>query len=289
MTPIYMNRALDDNTRRERIFGGAFFLYSAPTSGARMVEWARELIDAGFDSVADPRLAHRELSVDQFAARAGPIKSRFTNDPVTKEICQRIITDMGADPERTYFDLPRLRIIPPSSYLSSGVSYNYAAHRDTWYAHPAQLINYWVPVFDVEPETVMSMYVEYFQRPVKNASIGWDYDAWVKNSRFAAATNIKKEERPHPLPLENVVDSADIRIVQNAGDLFMFSTCQLHASVPNHTDVVRFSYDMRTLNIDDYLAKRGPQNVDSGATGSTLNEFLRVKDLAPLEPEQVAR
>jgi len=53
--------------------------------------------------------------------------------------------------------------------------------------------------------------------------------------------------------------------------------------VPNTSGVTRFSYDLRTLNLDDVLADRGPRNVDSGATGTTLGDFLRVADLAPLE------
>lgn len=134
----------------------------------------------------------------------------------------------------------------------------------------------------------MSMYVDFFKRPVNNASTGWDYDDWVKNARFSAASNIKREDRSHPVPLEDVSQSADVRIVQNAGDIFMFSTCQLHASVPNETDGVRFSYDLRTINIDDYLNKRGPANIDSGATGSTLKDFLRVGDLAPLDTDRLA-
>ena len=285
-TPIYMNRVLTDDDRRTRIFDGAFFLYSAPLEAAQMLDWARGLIEEAFGAVSDPRRAHKELTVEQFAAAASKLKSKFTNDAQTKALCQKLISAMGADPERTYFDLPRMRVIPPRTYLASGVSYNYAPHRDTWYAHPTQLINYWVPIFNAEPATVMSMYVDFFKRPVNNASTGWDYDDWVKNARFAAASNLKREDRSHPVPLEDVSQSADVRIVQNAGDIFMFSTCQLHASVPNETDSVRFSYDLRTINIDDYLQKRGPANIDSGATGSTLKDFLRVSDLVTLDVDR---
>lgn len=283
-----MNRVMSDDDRRRQIFNGAFFLYSAPFAGQRMIQWAHTLIDEAFDSVANPRRAHKEMSVEQFAAVASRLKSRFTNDDQTKALCQQLIMSMGVDPKRTYFDLPRLRVIPPRDYLASGVSYNYAPHRDTWYAHPTQLINYWIPIFDVEPDTVMSMYVDFFKRPVKNASIDWDYDNWVKNARFAAANNIKKEDRSHPLPLEDVTGSADLRIVQNPGDVFMFSTCQLHASVPNASESIRFSYDLRTINVDDLLHNRGPENIDSGATGSTLKDFLRVSDLVPLDAEMIA-
>jgi len=63
----------------------------------------------------------------------------------------------------------------------------------------------------------------------------------------------------------------------------LFSTCQLHATAPNVSGVTRFSYDLRTLDINDFREGRGPVNPDGHATGTTAGDFLRVSDLAPLE------
>lgn len=210
-----------------------------------------------------------------------PLKSRFVNDDRTKELTRDLVIAMGCDPEDTYFDLPRLRVIPSEGFLTTGVSYNYKAHRDSWYAHPTALVNYWVPVFDATGDNVMSMYVGYFDKPVKNGSSGFDYDTWVAESRFAASEQVGKEERPHPLPLEPIDDTSEIRIAGRAGDIMMFSTCHLHASAPNTSGVTRFSYDLRTISMSDFRSGRGPENIDTAATGSTLGDFLRVSDLAP--------
>lgn len=287
--PLYVNRWVKDDDRRMSIFDGALFLYSAPDASARIVEWIRELVADAFTKVRDVRRAHEALAVEEFAKVAGSLKSRFTNDPRTKQLCQELIAAMRCDPERTYFDLPRLRVAPPGNYLTTGVSYSYKPHRDIWYAHPTQLINYWVPVYDSEPSTVMSMFLDYFHRPLANTSGEWDYDEWVKKARYAAVQNIGVENRPHPVPTQSLGDSIDVRIVQNAGDLMLFSTCQLHASAPNLTEGIRYSYDLRTLNIDDLREGRGPRNIDGKATGSTLKDFLRVSDLAPLELGQDAQ
>lgn len=284
ITRIYVNKNILDDERRARIFDGGIFLYSQTPDSSKMTEWARELIDRAFGSTGDVRRAHNVLDVGQFVERAGPLKSTFTNSERTKRICQELIASMGCDPEATYFDLPRLRVAPPGTFLTSGVSYSYKPHRDTWYAHPPQLVNYWVPVFDSEPSHVMSMFIEYFRRPVNNTSSAWDYDDWVKNARFAAASNIDRETRRHPVPSMQLGDTADVRIVQNSGDLMMFSTCHLHATAPNELDTIRFSYDLRTLHVEDLALGRGPENLDAGATGSTARDFLRVSDLKPLEP-----
>ena len=289
VTPVYFNRRLADDDRRERLFGGAIFVDGNVGAIRAMSAWAEELIAEAFHGVPDVRDAHRHLPLGDFIARASPLKSRFTNDPRTKQLCQELIAEVGADPQRTYFDLPRLRVIPPANFLSAGVSYNYAPHRDTWYAHPRQLVNYWAPVYDTEATTVMTMFVDQFRRPVANSSAQWDYDDWVRNSRFNAANNVKREERAHPLPAEAVGGTTQLRLILNGSDVMIFSTCQLHASTPNETDRIRFSFDLRTLNVDDILQDRGPLDPDGKATGTTLPDFLRGSDLAPLRLEDFRR
>jgi hypothetical protein len=283
IVPVYLNRQTSDDIRRARIFEGAVFLYSAPPESRQIVSWIRQLAAEAFKGVGDVRRAHEALDVKTFIARVGPLKSNFTNHAETKRLCQALIGALGADPDATYFDLPRLRVAPPGDYLTSGVSYAYKPHRDTWYAHPPQLVNFWVPVYDSEKSTVMSMFFDYFDKPVQNSTSGWDYDDWVANSRYAAADNVGTEKRRHPLPAESVTEGLDMRIVQNAGDLMVFSTCHLHATAPNETGLIRYSYDFRIVNLEDLRAGRGPTNVDSKASGSTLRDFLRVRDLAPLD------
>jgi hypothetical protein len=285
MTTIYVNRPIDEPARRERIFAGDFFLYTDVPESLAVVDWARALAVESFGD-HDPQRAQFELDVEEFVRRVGPLKSRFTNDERTKTLTQALVRAMGADPDETYFDLPRLRVVPSGGYLSAGVSYAYKAHRDTWYAHPPCLVNYWVPVFDAVGDNVMSMWVGYWNRPVANA--GFDYDRWVKEARFAASQNIREENRPHPVPLEQIDTSSEIRIAQNAGGIMMFSTCHLHATAPNVSGVTRFSYDLRTLSLRDLREGRGPRNLDSAAQGSTVGDFLRVSDLRPLDPRAAA-
>lgn len=283
VVPVYYNRRLPEAQRRQAIYDGALFVFSGLAAIRRLGDWAGELAAKAFQGVPEMLRAHRHLAVEEFVRRVSPLKSRFTNDARTKRLCQELVVEMGADPQRTYFDLPRLRVIPPASYLAAGVSYNYAPHRDTWYAHPRQLVNYWAPLHDTQPSTVMTMFVDHFRRPVANTSARWDYGEWVRNARFNAAASIRREERAHPVPLAEVAGTTQLRLVLNGGDAMVFSTCQLHASTPNDTDAIRFSFDLRTLNLDDLEAGRGPVDVDGQATGTTLPDFLRGSDLAPLQ------
>lgn len=286
MITVYLNRQVTDDERRESLFAGDFYLYSGKPGPLGLVDHAKDLISEAFAGL-DPERAQFEIGVEEFVRRVGPLKAEFTNGERTKELCRQFALDLDMDPERTYFDIPRLRVIPADEFLTAGVSYNYKAHRDMWYGHPQQLVNYWTPVFPVVGGNVMSMYTDFFDKPVKNGSNAYDYDEWVSNHRFAANEKIAKDDRPHPLPLEDFESRGEIRVAGGAGDVFIFSSNHLHASAPNTSGVTRFSYDLRTINIDDVRAGRGPRNVDSGATGTTLGDFLRVSDLAPLRVEDL--
>ncbi len=283
---LYVNRPVGDDARRESLFDGNIYLHTGVPAADALAEHAKDLISEAFRGF-DPQVAQFEMSVQEFIDRVAPLKAEFTNGQQSKVLCQAFAEALGCDPDTTYFDLPRLRVIPADNFLTSGVSYNYKAHRDMWYGQPQELVNYWVPVFPVVGENAMSVFVEYFDKPVRNASQNYDYDEWVQKHRPAAVIQTTADNRPHPLPEESIDSRSEIRIAGTAGDVMIFSSNHLHASAPNSSGVTRFSYDLRTINIDDLRNGRGPRNVDSGATGSTLGDFLRVSDLAPLNPEQL--
>ena len=58
--------------------------------------------------------------------------------------------------------------------------------------------------------------------------------------------------------------------------------------MPNTTNITRWSIDFRTINIDDVVNKRGAPNTDSASTGTSLRDFLRVADFAPIPEDVVA-
>jgi hypothetical protein len=90
--------------------------------------------------------------------------------------------------------------------------------------------------------------------------------------------------QPHaeePLELD-----PDVRFVVPPGGIIVFSGAQLHSTVPNTTEMVRWSIDFRTVNIDDVASKRGAPNTDSASTGTSLRDFLRVADFCPI-PEDI--
>src|SRR5262249_54247312 len=188
----------------------------------------------------EPEKAQFAISVEEFVARTGPLKTRFTNDMRTKELVRHLLSDFGCNLHETYFDVPRLRVVPSDGFLTAGVSYAYKAHRDTWYASPRFQLNYWMPVFPIVPGRAMSFFPAYFTKQLPNSSSCFDYDEWSTYGRKQAVNQIKEDTRKPPLPLEPVDVSSELRIAGNKGEMIIFSTSHLHATAPNQSGLTRF-------------------------------------------------
>jgi hypothetical protein len=288
MVAIILNSRFGDAERRKTLFEGQYLVNSASAATVALVAHAEAMIGAAFAPL-DPQTAQDSLDVADFVAIVGPLKSAFTNHLRTKELVRDILVEYGADLERTYFDVPRLRVVPHGGYLSAGVSYAYRAHRDTWYSSPHAQVNYWMPVFPVTPDRAMSMFPEYFDRPVANSSDEFDYDEWCRVGRQQATNQISVDARKHPLPVAAIDTRSDTRICGMPGDMFLFSAAHLHSTAPNTSGRTRFSIDFRTLNLDDIESRRGAANVDSRARGTTLGDFLRADDFSKIASALVER
>jgi len=288
MVGFIVNHAMSDVERRDTLFAGDFLVYGASAAARALAEHARAMIVEAF-APDDPETAQDRMAVEAFIATVGPLKSRFTNHERTKELIRDLLAEHGCDLERTYFDVPRMRVVPHSGYLTAGVSYAYKAHRDTWYSSPHAQINWWMPIYAVTPARAMSMFPEYWDQAVPNTSSAFDYDEWCRVGRQLAVTQVKEDTRKHPLPLAPVEIRSEMRFAGTPGDLFLFSAAHLHSTAANASGRTRFSMDFRTVHLDDLAAGRGAPNVDCNATGTTLGDFLRASDFCRIDPALTAR
>lgn len=282
MVAVYLNHPFDFAASRERVFAGDLLLQSRCAATAALAAHA-----AAFAAEAlaphDPQSAQDHLDVPDFIARVGPLKSRFTNDARTKELVRDVLAAFGCDPDDTYFDVPRLRVVPHGGYLSSGVSYAYKAHRDIWYSSPPSQVNWWLPVFPVTADRAMSFFPEYWDVAVPNSSADFDYAEWCRVGRQLATSQGETDTRRHPLPAAPVSTASELRIAGTSGDVMLFSAAHLHATAANTSGVTRFSIDFRTVNLSDLSRGRGAPVVDNASTGTTLGDFLRMGDFAPID------
>lgn len=275
---------LTDDERRRRLYDGEVFCIPPRDTVKAFTQFAFGMITQAFDG-HDPLTAHNELAVDEYVEILATLKPRFTHHYKSKQLLRDILLDMGADPSKTYFDVPKLRVVPPSDYLSAGLGYNYTPHRDTWYSAPQCQNNWWTPIAGNSSVTGMQFHPDFWQRPAPNTSNDFDAYEWNRTARRDAAAYVKDDPRPHPRLAEGR-PGTELRVVGEPGSLLSFSGAQLHSTVPNRTGTARLSIDFRTVHIDDLVSQAGPDNVDSQSTGTSVRDYCRA-DTGESLPDRV--
>jgi len=285
MNTIFFDSTMNDDERRQHLYNGQLFVFSPCPSAIALCEFARELIEEAFAPL-DPREAQYSLPVEEYVAILAKLKPYFIHHPKSKQFIQGILSELGCDLSKTYFDVPRMRTATHGGYLTSGIAYAFHPHRDTWYSAPSCQLNWWFPIYDIESENAMAFHPRYWSQPVKNGSSGYNYYEWNKQSRKNAAQHIKTDTRKQPHAEEPLELEPQLRLVSKVGGIIIFSGAQMHSTVPNTSGRTRFSIDFRTVHIDDVVAHRGAPNIDSACTGTTLRDFLCATDFSQI-PEDL--
>jgi hypothetical protein len=277
-----------DDRKREAVYRGDVFVFKPTDSAMALVAKARELLERAF-APHHPTTAQYRLPVAEYAAVLGRVKPAFIHDPLCKDLIPKLIAELGGDPTQLYFDVPRMRSATAHDYLTSGIAYAFHPHRDTWYSAAQAQINWWFPIYEMDPDNGMAFYPRHFANAVPNSSHTYNYYRWNKENRAAATQQIGTDARVQPRLTADVDLEPQLRVVTPVGSIIMFSGQQLHATVPNTTEVTRYSIDFRTVHRGDLENGRMAPRVDSQCTGTSLRDFLNCVDLSRLPPDVISR
>jgi hypothetical protein len=286
---VYLDAVVSDDERRRRLFEGQLFVYSPCQSSRAFIGFAQGMIKEAF-APYDPETAQFHLPVERYAEILGKLKPEFIHHPESKRHLRSLLSEMGCDLEKTYFDVPKMRSSTSNNYLTTGIAYAWHPHRDTWYSAPMFQINWWIPIFDIQADNAMAFHPGYWNRPVQNSSRGYNYYLWNQQHRGGhVAQYLKEDPRPLPRATEMLDLDPQIRLIVPAGGIILFSGAHMHSSVPNTSGKTRFSIDFRVVHLDDAVANHGARRVDEECTGTTMRDYLRATDLTHLPDEIIAR
>ena len=288
MNTVYFDCDVNDEVRRQRLFEGQLFVISPRATTIALCEFAKSMLREAFGSI-DPLEAQYHMPVEQYVAIVSPLKPKFIHHPETKKLLRELVTDCGCDLNETYLDVPRLRMVTSHGYLTSGVGYAHHLHRDTWYSAPLAQLNWWLPIYGIESESSMAFHPAYWSKGVKNGSSEFNYYTWNSDGRKNAAQHIKADTRKQPKAEEEMDVDPQIRIIVPPGGVILFSAAQMHSTVPNTSGRARYSVDFRTVNLADLRVGRAAPNVDSHPFGTSLRDFVRGSDGAPMPDEIVQK
>lgn len=298
VTPIYYDPAFDESERRSLLYDGAIVVLSPNGATGELCAFAREVLYDAFAG-AHPQTAQHDMPIEAFATLIAGVKSRFIKHPRSRELVRDVLSSLGCDVKRTYYDAPRLRtsrsVDSPAVGTAPAAGQSPFAvrglHRDTWYSAPMGQLNFWLPVFPAEPSNALAFHVGYFDEPVSNSSATYDHRGWNQKRRFTQEANTEKlnKEATRGLPraLEPIEMARTVVPVPPVGGVINFSGQHLHSSVVNNSGRTRYSIDFRTVHVDDAIAGRSAPNVDAACTGSAFGDFICAADFSAMPAELI--
>ena len=249
----------------ERAFRGELILFRRLDALDALLDHAREIACAAF---ADPVSDEGRLDSGSWREKAMGARRDFMRSEAVPGLLCALFAELGFDPHTTYRDRAILRFQPGRPACRTQRLRDLPPHRDSWGSNLMTQLNWWAPVFPVEPGATMEIWPDYFDRPVPNTSATWDIDALraAKGGYPLLPEAARPEEPGEPVLIE-------------PGELLCFSGAHLHASRPNRTGRTRISIDLRTVDAAD---SEGAPNVDGQTRRTSYDWFHRLSDGACL-------
>ena len=183
-----------------------------------------------------------------------------------------------------------MRTATSDDYLTSGIAYAFHPHRDTWYSAPQCQLNWWLPIYEVEPDNSWRSTRATGSEPVdEQLARRTTTTSGTQTSRNDAAQHVKTDTRKQPKPEEEVELDPQVRVVTPPGGVrHLLGARSCTRPCRTRPARTRFSIDFRTVHLDDVEELRGAPNVDSACTGTTMRDYLRASDFEHLPDEVVA-
>ena len=209
MDSVYIDPPVSDEVRRQRLFEGQLVVLSPKKSTLAFVEFARGLIADAF-APFEPETAQFNMPVEEYANILQALKPKFIHHPELKRHLRNVLEEYGCDVEKTYYEVPKLRSSTSDDYLTTGIAYAWHPHRDTWTAALPSQINWWIPIYELKHDNGLTFYPQYWDKPVKNSSAGYNYYTWNKQHRGTHVSQYLKSD-PRPVPRATETSPAQAR------------------------------------------------------------------------------
>ncbi len=274
---IRRDRPADTAALRRVLYAGEIVQTEATPASRKLVEATRtRLADVLGCAPNAVREVAQSLPNAELFARIGEVrKELYLAKHFHTAVCD-VVTALGFDPLRIAFDPLRLRVVLSHGHNNPLAAPVYHPHRDTWYAHPASLVAWWIPLDDLAEEETFVFYPDRFAAPVDNDSEIFDYGEWVRDGwELKIGWQKLGHDARYPRAAPGVDAGPALGFSCRAAENLLFSGAHFHATLPQMTGRTRFSLDFRIVDLDDHEAGLGAPNVDNRSRGSALRDYVR--------------
>jgi len=259
---------------KEEIYSGRIFSFKKNPISLNLVAEIKNLISTSYEGHLD-NFHHFEKHEDLSVKLINELKNQKT----LKDLFKSFLTDIGFNQGKTYWDKFVVRIAPASDKFKPRENSRIGIHRDTWGTNIHQQINWWAPINDLDVKNTLIFYPDYFSKKVRNSTASWDLNVYLEKR--------KQNDFSYPSApelLESLAtDIKTLPITIEPGEILCFSGSHLHSSTKEKSLKTRFSYEIRTVCMDDIESNMQAPNIDCNLKWQFPKIFRHVETNSQLE------
>ena len=259
---------------KEEIYSGRIFSFKKNSISLKLVAEIKNLISTSYEGHLD-NFHHFEKHEDLSVKLINELKNQKT----LKDLFKSFLTDIGFNQGKTYWDKFVVRIAPASDKFKPRENSRIGIHRDTWGTNIHQQINWWAPINDLDVKNTLIFYPDYFSKKVRNSTASWDLNVYLEKR--------KQNDFSYPSApelLESLAtDIKTLPITIEPGEILCFSGSHLHSSTKEKSLKTRFSYEIRTVCMDDIESNMQAPNIDCDLKWQFPKIFRHVETNSQLE------
>jgi len=259
---------------KEEIYLGRIFSFKKNSISLNLVAEIKNLISTSYEGHLD-NFHHFEKHEDLSVKLINELKNQKT----LKDLFKSFLKDIGFNQGKTYWDKFVVRIAPASDKFKPRENSRIGIHRDTWGTNIHQQINWWAPINDLDVKNTLIFYPDYFSKKVRNSTASWDLNVYLEKR--------KQNDFSYPSApelLESLAtDIKTLPITIEPGEILCFSGSHLHSSTKEKSLKTRFSYEIRTVCMDDIESNMQAPNIDCDLKWQFPKIFRHVETNSQLE------
>lgn len=259
---------------KEEIYSGRIFSFKKNSISLNLVAEIKNLISTSYEGPLD-NFHHFEKHEDLSVKLINELKNQKT----LKDLFKSFLTDIGFNQGKTYWDKFVVRIAPASDKFKPRENSRIGIHRDTWGTNIHQQINWWAPINDLDVKNTLIFYPDYFSKKVRNSTASWDLNVYLEKRK---QNDFSYPSAPELLEsLANDIKTLPVTI--EPGEILCFSGSHLHSSTKEKSLKTRFSYEIRTVCMDDIEGNIQAPNIDCDLKWQFPKIFRHVETNSQLE------
>lgn len=268
---------LTERERSNMLYDGQLLVFRQVPAMQELTVYTDKLLRQHLGE-CDPTTIQTRLNELNYLELMGRAQHEFRTDLKSKQLFFKALTQIGVNPESTYWDHFPLRAVPCGGTHSGGRCEAVDVHRDSWGANIQAQLNWWAPIYPLSPGRTMVFYPDYWRQPLPNDTATWSIDEYIRQRDLLPNKERAVGYSSVPLPTEPVKNSYVFPVIIEPGDILCFSSAHLHASGKNRSERTRFSVEMRTVNSHEVLGGYGAPNVDNAGVTPMYKWFRRISD-----------